>query len=245
MLGFVQKVLIADSVAPLVEQVFALSDPSFIESWIGALAYTIQLYFDFMGYSGMAIGLGLMMGFRFIENFNHPYISRSITEFWRRWHISLSSWLKDYLYIPLGGNRKGAKRTYINLLLTMLLGGAWHGANWTFVLWGAWHGAILAGERRLGLKAAQWSKIMIVPTLLAVIVSWVMFRAETVGQALEMYRGMLGLNGMAMGDIFQWQVELSSFDISCDWLGCRFCASQVFRISGGYRRLKRHANPWL
>jgi len=127
MVGFVQKVLIADNVAPLADQMFALENPTLIEGWLGALAYTVQLYFDFMAYSLMAIGLGLMMGFRFIENFNHPYIARSITEFWRRWHISLSSWLKDYLYIPLGGNRKGKTRTYINLILTMLLGGAWHG----------------------------------------------------------------------------------------------------------------------
>ncbi len=207
MLGFAQKVLIADSVAPLADQVFALENPTLMESWIGALAYTIQLYFDFMGYSGMAIGLGLMMGFRFIENFNHPYISRSITEFWRRWHISLSSWLKDYLYIPLGGNRKGSKRTYINLFLTMLLGGAWHGANWTFVIWGAWHGTLLSIERALGLKGVNWPKIMMIPTLLAVIIGWVIFRADNVGQAFDMYRGMIGLNGVAVGEVFKWQMS--------------------------------------
>ena len=207
MLGFAQKVLIADSVAPLADNIFALSNPTFLESWLGALAYTIQLYFDFMGYSSMAIGLGLMMGFRFIENFNHPYISRSITEFWRRWHISLSSWLRDYLYIPLGGNRKGKSRTYINLFLTMLLGGAWHGANWTFVLWGAWHGALLAIERTLGLKEVNWPKVMMVPTLLAVIFGWVLFRSENITQALSFYEGMIGMNGYAISDLMQWQIK--------------------------------------
>lgn len=207
MIGFAQKVLIADSVAPLVDQTFALENPTFLESWLGALAYTIQLYFDFMGYSSMAIGIGLMMGFRFIENFNHPYISRSITEFWRRWHISLSSWLKDYLYIPLGGNRKGPARTYINLTLTMLLGGAWHGANWTFVIWGAWHGGLLALERKLGFKDVNWPKIMMAPTLLAVILGWVMFRADTVGDAMGFYQGMIGLNGFGISDHLDWQLK--------------------------------------
>lgn len=210
MLGFSQKVLIADSVAPLVDQTFSVSNPTFVESWLGALAYSVQLYFDFMGYSSMAIGLGLMMGFRFIENFNHPYISRSITEFWRRWHISLSSWLKDYLYIPLGGNRKGKRRTYINLLLTMVLGGAWHGANWTFILWGSWHGALLALERALGLKNVNWPRVMMVPTLLAVILGWVMFRSETVGQALSFYQGMIGMNGWAIGEVLSWQITYQS-----------------------------------
>lgn len=207
MVGFAQKVLIADSVAPLVDQTFALENPTFVAAWLGALAYTVQLYFDFMGYSSMAIGIGLMMGFRFIENFNHPYISRSITEFWRRWHISLSSWLKDYLYIPIGGNRQGKVRTYINLFLTMLLGGWWHGANWTFVLWGAWHGTLLSIERALGFKDANWPKIMMLPTLLAVILGWVMFRADNVTDAFGFYAGMIGMNGFAMEDTLAWQVK--------------------------------------
>jgi len=204
MLGFAQKVLIADNVAPLADQMFGIENPSFTESWLGAMAYTVQLYFDFMAYSSMAIGLGLMMGFRFIENFNHPYISRSITEFWRRWHISLSSWLKDYLYIPLGGNRKGKVRTYINLMLTMVLGGAWHGANWTFVFWGAWHGALLAIERATGLRLGM------IITLFFVIIGWVLFRAENVTQAVAFYEGMIGLNGFAISDMMQWQVTYQS-----------------------------------
>jgi len=149
MQGFVKKVFIADSLAPLVDHIFALQDPSTGDAWLGMIAYTAQLYFDFSGYSDMAIGLGLMMGFRFMENFNQPYISQSITEFWRRWHISLSTWLRDYLYVPLGGNRKGTFNTYRNLFLTMLLGGLWHGANWTFLIWGAWHGMWLTIGARL------------------------------------------------------------------------------------------------
>ena len=155
MQGFVQKVLIADSIAPIVTATYALENPTTADAWLGALAYTAQLYFDFSGYSSMAIGLGLMMGFQFVENFNKPYISQSITEFWRRWHISLSSWLRDYLYISLGGNRGSTAKTYRNLFLTMFLGGLWHGANWTFVLWGTWHGVILGIERALGIKDSE------------------------------------------------------------------------------------------
>ncbi|WP_062264910.1 MBOAT family O-acyltransferase [Endozoicomonas arenosclerae] len=199
MIGFCKKVLIADTIAPIADASFALESPTFLESWLGIFAYTSQLYFDFSGYSDMAIGLGLMLGFRFINNFNQPYISQSITEFWRRWHISLSSWLRDYLYIPLGGNRGGAFLTYRNLFLTMLLGGLWHGANWTFLVWGAWHGLILAFERyfKLGtsdtdpLKAAR-----ILTTLLLVMMGWVFFRADNVGTAFEFLYSMLGLNGL-------------------------------------------------
>ncbi|HEX9626423.1 MAG TPA: MBOAT family protein, partial [Acidiferrobacterales bacterium] len=204
MQGFVKKVFIADSIAPLVEQGYALSDPTTADAWLTALAYTAQLYFDFSGYTDMAIGLGLMMGFRFVENFNQPYISQSITEFWRRWHMSLSAWLRDYLYIALGGNRHGTAATYRNLFLTMLLGGLWHGANWTFALWGAWHGAILAIERALGVKAdaprfnpARW-----LFTLLLIVLGWVMFRAASVDQALAMYAAMFRFDGAGLSELY-------------------------------------------
>lgn len=195
--GLSMKLLIADSVAPLADRMFELSNPSMSEAWLGALAYTIQLFFDFAGYSAMAIGLGLMIGFRFVENFNAPYISTSITEFWRRWHISLSNWLRDYLYIPLGGNRGGALKTYRNLMLTMVLGGFWHGANWTFLIWGAWHGLLLSIERALGAGNGEvWGRSLgWVLTMVAVILGWVMFRATSVSQAMTMYGGMFGLNG--------------------------------------------------
>lgn len=207
MIGFCKKVLIADSVALLADASFALENPSTVDAWLGALAYTVQLYFDFSGYSHMAIGLGMMMGFRFMENFNHPYISRSITEFWRRWHISLSTWLKDYLYFSLGGNRKGAGRTYVNLLITMVLGGLWHGANWTFVLWGAWHGAILAIERSFGFKEKRGTAFFgTAMTMFVVITGWVMFRAENVSKAFTFYWAMAGLNDFGISDAMAWQV---------------------------------------
>ena len=204
MQGFVKKVCIADSIAPLVAQGYALADPTTADAWLTALAYTAQLYFDFSGYSDMAIGLGLMMGFRFVENFNQPYISQSITEFWRRWHMSLSAWLRDYLYIALGGNRHGTARTYRNLILTMLLGGLWHGANWTFVLWGAWHGTILAIERALGVKAdaSAFRPQRWLFTFLLVVVGWVVFRAPTVGQAFVMYGAMFRLDGAGLSELY-------------------------------------------
>ena len=204
MQGFVKKVFIADTLAPLADAAFALQDPTTADAWLGALAYTAQLYFDFSGYSDMAIGLGLMMGFRFMENFNQPYISQSITEFWRRWHISLSSWLRDYLYVPLGGNRHGTLNTYRNLFLTMLLGGLWHGANWTFVVWGAWHGTILAIERALGVNASpkairptRW-----LFTFILVMLGWVVFRAENLSIALRMYEAMFSFDTMRLSELY-------------------------------------------
>ena len=196
-IGLAKKVLLADTVAPLANLAFQTPDPSLVLSWVGSIAYMIQLYFDFSGYSDMAIGIGLMLGFHFIHNFDTPYISRSITEFWRRWHISLSVWLRDYLYVPLGGNRHGVKRTYLNLMLVMVLGGLWHGANWTFVLWGLWHGTWLAVERATG-RAKGADAGALVSTLFIVLLGWVMFRATTVAEALGVYRGMLGLNGLGM-----------------------------------------------
>lgn len=195
-IGLAKKVLLADTVAPLADLAFQTPDPSLVLSWLGAIAYMLQLYFDFSGYSDMAIGIGLMMGFHFIRNFDSPYVSRSITEFWRRWHISLSVWLRDYLYIPLGGNRKGKLQTYVNLMLVMVLGGLWHGASWTFVLWGLWHGAWLAVERATG-RARGTDLFSLGSTLLIVLLGWVMFRAASVTEAFEVYRGMLGLNGIA------------------------------------------------
>lgn len=209
MIGFCKKVLIADTVAPMADVVFAIQSPTLADAWLGAVAYTIQLFFDFSGYTDMAIGLALMIGFIFPENFNDPYVSRSITEFWKRWHMSLSNWLREYLYIALGGNRKGVFRTYVNLFLTMLLGGLWHGANWTFILWGAWHGGILVVERfweqRIG-KPLLPSWLRVIKTLLLVIIGWVMFRATDIGGAFRMFGGMLGLNGTGLSPSIQWHV---------------------------------------
>lgn len=219
--GLAMKLLIADTVAPLADRIFALSAPTGGEAWLGAVAYAIQLFFDFAGYSAMAIGLGLMIGFRFIENFDAPYISQSITEFWRRWHISLSCWLRDYLYVPLGGNRKGRVRTYINLLLTMVLGGLWHGANWTFIVWGAWHGGWLALERALGGTAQTpiWGRVLGWPvTMTVVLLGWVVFRAETLTQAIGLYAGMIGWNGWSISDVVAWQIqptEITALIVGC------------------------------
>lgn len=209
MVGFCKKVLIADTVAPLADAAFGTNSPTLADAWLGATAYTIQLYFDFSGYTDMAIGLALMIGFVFPENFNDPYVSRSITEFWKRWHMSLSNWLREYLYIALGGNRRGLVRTYINLFLTMLLGGLWHGANWTFVLWGAWHGGILVLERyweqRFGRPLLpNWIRVL--KTMLLVMVGWVVFRATDISGAFGMYRGMLGVNGVDLSPAIAWQV---------------------------------------
>lgn len=208
--GLAMKLLIADNVAPLADRVFDLAHPTAAESYLGAGAYSIQLLFDFAGYSAMAIGLGLMIGFRFIENFNAPYTSQSITEFWRRWHISLSLWLRDYLYLPLGGNRHGSVRTYVNLSVTMVLGGLWHGANWTFILWGAWHGGWLAIERALGAKSktSVWPALVAWPlTMVIVMIGWVMFRAATVTDAFTIYAGMVGSNGWALSSNVAWQIQ--------------------------------------
>lgn len=197
MIGFIKKVLIADSVATIADESFLLAEPSFYDAWLGAIAYSIQLYFDFSGYSDMACGLGLMMGFRFIQNFNRPYVSLSITEFWRRWHISLSTWLRDYLYIPLGGSRGSSLLTYRNLFLTMLLGGLWHGANWTFIFWGALHGSVLALEKLSGWSSKDNLKLFrLTTTMLIVIIGWVAFRANDVGQAFYYYTIMFDFSAL-------------------------------------------------
>lgn len=204
--GLAKKLLIADRMGEYADMVFNGVQggvvPSLASSWLGVLAYTLQIYFDFSGYSDMAVGLSLCLGVNLPLNFNSPYKSTSIVEFWRRWHISLSTFLRDYLYVPLGGNRKGEARRYINLFLTMLLGGLWHGAAWTFVVWGALHGAFLALNHlwnakilrgrsvgRLG-RMAGWFI-----TFLCVMIAWVVFRADSMETAMHLYRGMLGLNG--------------------------------------------------
>ncbi len=224
MLGFIKKVVIADSLAPLVNAGFALENPSPLDAALAVVAYSAQLYFDFSGYADMAIGLGLMIGFRFVENFNQPYISQSITEFWRRWHISLSSWLRDYLYIPLGGNRNG--HTYRNLILTMVLGGFWHGANWTFLIWGIWHGGLLAIEKALNVdtrgRGFVFSKWLL--TLVLVMLGWVVFRAENLDVALALYQALWGLvsfseNAYQLSDAYAAQVLNSQlFFLTVSWL---------------------------
>jgi alginate O-acetyltransferase complex protein AlgI len=185
-LGLGQKVLLADTLAGVADPLFGrAAELSQATAWLAAACYTLQIYFDFGGYSNMAIGLGWIAGFYFPQNFDFPYISRSITEFWRRWHMSLSRWFRDYLYVPLGGNREGSAKTYRNLLIVFLLCGLWHGAAWTFVLWGAYHGLLLVIER-LGYARllGRFPRVLQhAYTMLAVMVGWVLFRAESIAQA--------------------------------------------------------------
>ncbi|MBP0000509.1 MAG: MBOAT family protein [Cyanobacteria bacterium SID2] len=219
-LGLFKKVVFADTIATYANPVFTAAsngvEIGFFQGWIGALAYTLQLYFDFSGYSDMAIGAARLFGIRLPLNFNSPYKSVSIADFWRRWHMTLSRFLRDYLYIPLGGNRKGEVRRYVNLMVTMLLGGLWHGAGWTFVLWGGLHGAYLVVHRwwekttpSIETWWYRWSARLV--TFVAVVVSWVLFRAIDLSSALAVLRGMAGLNGIRSiesWDAVVWVVAL-------------------------------------
>jgi D-alanyl-lipoteichoic acid acyltransferase DltB (MBOAT superfamily) len=197
--GLFKKLLIADQLAPHVNTLFAAHDHlGLAGGWAAAVGYTLQLYFDFSGYTDVAIGVGLLLGLKLPQNFDSPYQSVSIQDFWRRWHMTLSFWLRDYLYIPLGGNRKGRLRTYLNYLITFLLGGLWHGAGWTFVLWGGMHGTGLAGQRFFedhGWRI-RWTWLSRLLTFIFVAAAWVLFRAATVGQAGDVYAAMLGLQGL-------------------------------------------------
>lgn len=189
MLGFAKKILLADGVAQVADAVFAAASPGTVDAWFGALAYSFQLYFDFSAYSEMAIGLGLMFGFECARNFDAPYRAEGFGDFWRRWHISLSGWLRDYLYIPLGGNRAGTGRTYLNLMIVFLLCGLWHGAGWTFIVWGAWHGLWLVVERVFGRRpfyAFLPSPVRVLATFLLITVGWVIFRAPDLAKAGRM-----------------------------------------------------------
>ncbi|AAU90842.1 MBOAT family O-acyltransferase [Methylococcus capsulatus] len=210
--GLFKKTVLADGIAPHAQQLFSAAQsqpPMFLESWTGALAYTFQLYFDFSGYSDMAIGLSLLFGIRLPVNFDSPYKATDIADFWRRWHMTLSRFLRDYLYIPLGGNRCAPWRHGLNLFVTMVLGGFWHGANWTYLAWGALHGTYLVihhGWRSLRRRArwgadpasrpARWAGRLL--TFLAVVFGWVLFRSDSLTTAGGILRGMLGLNGLAL-----------------------------------------------
>lgn len=224
--GLFKKVVLADSVALYASPVFGAAAKGVAltvwEAWGGALAYTLQLYFDFSGYSDMAIGLSRLFGIRLPLNFNSPYQATSIIDFWKRWHITLSQFLRDYLYIPLGGNRAGVFRRYINIMVTMLLGGLWHGAGWTFVWWGGLHGLYLVVNHlwRAGIQRRDPSRRAVsagwpgrVLTFLAVVVGWVFFRAESFSSASAILKAMVGLNGLALPALFQrW------FGLQVGWL---------------------------
>jgi len=198
-MGLAKKVIIADQIAFFVDPLLVTyEDLQFWGTWLVALGYTYQLYFDFSGYSDMAVGLGCLLGYDFPRNFNNPYTARNISDFWRRWHITLSNWLRDYLFISLGGSRWGALATLRNLLLTMLLGGLWHGAAWTYVLWGAYHGVLLALFHAYRLRGLpRWNPLVArAGTFLLVVLGWVLFRASSWEMAWYQYQSMLGLHGI-------------------------------------------------
>jgi alginate O-acetyltransferase complex protein AlgI len=203
--GLGKKVLIANTLATPADAIFGLPPAGLSAglAWFGVVCYTLQIYFDFSGYSDMAIGLARIFGFHFPENFCHPYVSRSLTEFWRRWHISLSTWFRDYLYVPLGGNRRGSARLYRNLLIVFTLCGLWHGASWTFLIWGLYHGAFLAAERVAGARSGPggWRPLAHAYALLVVMVGWVLFRSPSLGHAWGMLGAMAGFGG---GELQRW-----------------------------------------
>lgn len=203
--GLSKKVLISNPMALTADALFAESALTTTGAWVAAIAYLFQIYFDFSGYSDMAIGLGHMFGFGFRENFEYPYISQSIQEFWRRWHISLSTWFKEYLYIPLGGNRRGSLRTCINKLIVFFATGLWHGANWTFVVWGLWHGFWIMAEQVLPMK--KMPRILRHGyTLLVVCLGFVVFRADTLTQGLQIIGEMFGLSSTTDASLLSAQL---------------------------------------
>ncbi len=200
-IGLAKKVILANQAGALFESIKSLSSISACSAWLGAIAYTMQIYFDFSGYSDMAIGLGRMFGFHFEENFKHPYESSSITEFWRRWHISLGSWFREYVYIPLGGNRFGMSRQVVNIAVVWLLTGLWHGASWNFVLWGVYYGILLMIEKLVLLDLMEsWPKVLRhLYTMIIVIVGWVIFAFTDFGE-LGVYLSHMFANFTNMGD---------------------------------------------
>jgi alginate O-acetyltransferase complex protein AlgI len=258
-IGLVKKALLADTLAPVAELAFDHGPPGAAVAWIGLLAYAFQIYFDFSGYSDMAIGLGLLLGFEFPQNFNSPYQATSIRDFWRRWHMSLSRWLRDYLYFSLGGSRSGVARTYVNIMATMLLGGLWHGANWTFVLWGGYHGVLICIERALGERnplSRLPAGLKRAGTFLLVLLGWVLFRSASLGGAAALSGQLLGRSGLgrlpdamhsaefliafpiavvvAFGsrDLFAWRWRITARTAA--WVVPLFLASLYAVLTSGY-----------
>ena len=252
-IGLAKKMLIANAMGAVADKIFIQAPDTFtpLVAWIGSFAYSLQLFYDFSGYSDMAIGLGLIFGFRFMENFNYPYISKSITEFWRRWHISLSTWFKQYVYIPLGGNKISPNRTYINLAVVFFLTGLWHGASWNFIFWGLWNGFFIILEKMTG-----WHKETDKPfinflkhiyTIFIFVIGWVMFRADNMHYAAIYLKNMFGL--VKVHDVayainyYGDTVEVLTFIIAV------ICAMPVFskilEIKQERKILRSIVNIWL
>ena len=208
MIGLFKKLVLADNAKPVADHLYSSiyvgNAPGLLDAWIGAVAYACQIYFDFSAYSDMALGLALIFGVRLPVNFNSPYKAGSIIEFWRRWHITLSHFLRDYLYIPLGGNRGANSRRYLNLLIVMALGGLWHGAAWTFVLWGTYHGLLLVANHALQnsplfsrlARSPRARALAVSLTFVLVVIGWVLFRAPNLDAAVSVYQAMAGMNGL-------------------------------------------------
>ena len=212
--GLAKKVLLANTIGQVWTQLSAMevSSMSVVGAWIGALAFTFQIYFDFSAYSDMAIGLGQMLGFKFLENFDYPYISKSITEFWRRWHISLGTWFREYVYIPLGGNRKGLVRQIFNLLIVWFCTGFWHGASWNFLIWGGYYGVLLIIEKLFLLKVLKKIPAFFshVYTLFFVVIGWVIFGFDDMTKGWEYLKGMFGFGGLQLVDNMSLYLLLSN-----------------------------------
>ena len=238
--GLVKKVVLANACSQITDVIFDLNlellDTKV--AWLGAMTYTLQIYFDFSAYSDMAIGLGMLFGFTFPENFNRPYSAISITDFWRRWHITLSRWFRDYLYIPLGGNRRTTTRTCLNMAIVCILCGLWHGANWTFLLWGIYHGAFLILERITGMREVSQEKYKIlrrIITLLIVIIGWVLFRSEDIAQAIGFLGAMFTLTDLPIS----YELSLS---LNYRNLLVLMAALPVFFLPGNFSLIKTLIN---
>ena len=243
--GFNKKMLLSNLLAEVADAAFGAGELSVAMAWLGAVAYTLQIYFDFSGYSEMAIGLGRMFGFRFLENFNYPYISKTVTEFWRRWHISLGSWFRDYVYFPLGGSRvKSRIRLVFNLAVVWLATGIWHGASWNFVAWGVLHGTVIILEKTLDLSRRISRKKSFVAcyqtfTLLVVVLGWVLFRAEGLRKGLTYWSAMVGLGGNALvDDTFLFYLREYGVILAAGLL----CSAPLLRVCG--ERLQAAGKKW-
>lgn len=224
-IGLFKKVVIANTMGTIADKIF-IQDVTYFDSltaWVGAIAYTFQIYYDFSGYSDMAIGLGMMFGFKFKENFNYPYISRSITEFWHRWHISLSTWFKEYLYIPLGGNRVSNFRTYLNLFIVFLVTGFWHGANFTFIVWGIYHGFFVIFEKITNFNMERENAILKILqhiyTIFVIVIGWVIFKSKDIFYSIDYIKNMFGfIRYQQVGFDFQYYMgnrEIVVFIVAC------------------------------
>ena len=250
-IGLSKKMLIANTLGAIADKIFTQPADTFspLVAWLGSISYTLQLYYDFSGYSDMAIGLGLIFGFQFMENFNYPYISKSITEFWRRWHISLSTWFKQYLYIPLGGNRISKNRTYINLGIVFLLTGIWHGASWNFVFWGIWNGFFIILEKMTGWHN-DTDKLPVkilkhIYTIFVFVLGWVMFRADNMTYAWTYLKNMFGL--VKVHDItYTMMYYVDNIEI-ITLIAAILCAMPIFRnmIHIEKKTVKLLVNIWL